>query len=578
MTCKLTMVLFSTLALAACGKDPFAGQSSPTPPNSDAAAPGPPVDAARSTGTYAITIAPNRMLDLVFMIDNSPSMTPKVVKLDAQFPKLIAALKDPSDGTLPDLRVAIIDSDLGTGGQYSSGSCGPKTLPSDGTVSIYGDLGRFQMIGAANCGVTSPSATYLETKGNVGLNFTGDISTVFACLSSNLGTMGCGEEHPLQAFEFALVAAGLGPTNDAQHLMLRPNAYLGLVILTDEDDCSAALSDGMFGSPPQGPSGLQGESASLRCYTRSHQCNGTDLTESPPGYPTTAAFTAPLTSCSARSDACPNVLDGTGMTDTSEPTSCSPLRDYKKLAEEIKSLKADPDHQILVAGIFGWPLTDADLATAQYKIDLVPNPNTADTAHPAIFDSWPICYDPNHLPANDLSAAGFGATAGLRVSAIIDEFAPNGLKFSICQPDFSASMKLIGDGLFQQPHRPCISDKLVDTDPVTPGLQADCTVNLCQPSTDPTDLSKGIYSCASAPLPACPAGATQGGVAADCWQIDRDLSQCPASYNGQLVTVLRSAQSIAAVPTLVPGTRINMQCKICPAPASADPTAADCNW
>jgi hypothetical protein len=100
------------------------------------------------------------------MIDNSPSMAPKQAKMNAQFPKLIAALKDPNDGTLPDLRVAIIDSDLGTGGPISSGSCGPKTLPDGTNPSIYGDMGRFQMIGATTCGVTSPDATYLEyTKG-----------------------------------------------------------------------------------------------------------------------------------------------------------------------------------------------------------------------------------------------------------------------------------------------------------------------------------------------------------------------------------------------------------------------------
>jgi len=55
-------------------------------------------------------------------------MAPKQEKLKAQFPKLIAALKDPSDGPLPDLRIAIIDSDLGTGNAYPNGACGPKTL------------------------------------------------------------------------------------------------------------------------------------------------------------------------------------------------------------------------------------------------------------------------------------------------------------------------------------------------------------------------------------------------------------------------------------------------------------------
>jgi hypothetical protein len=33
---------------------------------------------------------------------------------------------------------------------------------------------------------------------------------VFTCLTANLGTLGCGEEHQLQAFEFALVDGGMG--------------------------------------------------------------------------------------------------------------------------------------------------------------------------------------------------------------------------------------------------------------------------------------------------------------------------------------------------------------------------------
>jgi hypothetical protein len=520
-----------------------------------------PSGVGQQTDMY-ITVAPQRQLDLVFMVDNSPSMAPKQAKLNAQFPTLINALKDPIDGTLPDLRVAIIDSDLGTGGQYSSGSCGPKTLP-DGTVSQYGDMGRFQMIGGTACGVTSANATYLETKGNIGINFTGDINTVFACLAGNLGTLGCGEEHQLQAFEFALVAGGLGAVNDAQHTMLRDNAYLGLVFLTDEDDCSAALSDGMFGDKPD----LRGESASLRCATRSHQCNGKNLTETPPGYPTTAAFTAPLSACAARTDACPNPTDGTGSTDTSVPTDCSPLKDYRRLADEIKSLKSDPDHQILVAGIFGWPL-DGDMASAQYKIDQIPNPNTADTAHTTVFDSWPVCYDPGHMPASadtyDPAAAGWGATAGLRNAAFVDEFGGNGLKFSICQPDFSASMKVIGDTVAKKLQNLCLDYQLVDTDLVTPGLQPDCRVVYRTPHVDPND-NYVTYLEDPTSLPMCKPTDTSATITTDCWQLTIDRDKCPV--NGQLVQVLRTAAEIAQGP-LTTGTKIGMNCRTCPALSS----------
>jgi hypothetical protein len=506
-----------------------------------------------------ITVAPNRLLDLVFMVDNSPSMAPKQAKMNAQFKNLIAALKDPNDQTLPDLRVAIIDSDLGTGNMYDSGSCGPKTLP-DGTVSQYGDMGRFQMIGAAACGVTSPDATYLETKGNNGLNFTGDINTVFACLAGNLGTLGCGEEHQLQAFEFALVAGGLGAVNDAQHLMLRGNAYLGLVFLTDEDDCSAALNDGMFGDKLE----LRTESASLRCYTRSHMCNDINLTTSPPGpgYPTATAFSAPLSACKAREDACPNPTDSNGSTNTSVPTTCSPLKDYKRLAAEIKGLKDDPDNQILVAGIFGWPVASDSVANAQYKIDQIPNPNTLDTAHATVFDSWPVCYDPSHKPANastyDSIAAGWGATAGLRNSAFIDQFGANGLKFSICEADFSGSMKVIGDTIAKKLQNLCVNYKLwhgADGNP-------DCRVVYRTPVIDPKNPSNVTYKESPTSLPMCNSGDTSATIQADCWQLSSAPAKCPDAYGGQIINVLRTADEIKAGP-LTPGTKVGMQCRTC---------------
>jgi hypothetical protein len=603
---EIACMLLSALASGGCGTDPYAGQSSPpdtatstssltdtsttstdtatsstaitgdtSPGTPDAGAPDVPADTG-NIYTFAIAVAPNRLLDLVFMIDNSPSMAPKQAKMNVQFPKLIAALKDPNDGTLPDLRVALIDSNLGTGGAYNDGlSCAPN---SENNYSAWGDQGKFMMVGATGCGVTSGDARWIEYSKGQAVNYTGDINQVFACLATNLGTLGCGEEHSLQAFEWALVAKGVG-NDDQQMNFLRPNAYLGLVFLSDEDDCSAATDDGMFGVKPE----LFGESASLRCATRAHACAGRNLTTSPPGYPTDAPYAHPFTDCAARTDACPNPTDGTGTTDTSVPTNCSPLKDIHSLAEEIKGLKNDPDNQIFVAGIFGWPLSDADMANASYKIAPVPNPNIYDSAHPTVYDYWPVCYDPQHMPSAvsvdpttgfDATAAGWGATGGLRMSAFVDEFGDKGLKFSICQTDFSAAMKAIGDNIAKKLQNLCIDQKLLDSDLVTPGLQPDCRVVLGIPYQDPSNPNNILYNESPNPMPQCPAGATNGSVTQDCWQLASDTVWCP--INGQLVNLLRTADEVAQGP-LEPGTRIQMQCEICPAASSPD-QAAGCNY
>jgi hypothetical protein len=492
---------------------------------------------AAPTGTYYLDLNPARLLDLVFMIDNSPSMAPKQDKLRKNFPRLISVLKNPTDGSLPDLRVAIIDSDLGTAGAYANNSCAIKQLP-DGTMSAYGDLGRFQMLGAQKCGVTASGAKWLEYGNGRPLNFTGDISDVFACLAGNLGTLGCGEEHQLQAFEFALVAKGVG--NETQQGMLRANAHLGLVFLSDEDDCSAATNDGMFGDLQE----LRGESASLRCATRAHACAGRNLSASPPGYPTNAAFEASLLTCTARTDACPNEVDGKSATDTSKPTKCSPLRDVKRLADALKKLKQQPDEQIFVTGIFGWPLSDDDLATAAYKIALVPNPNTADTTHPQVYDSWPICYDPNHLPTKpepitgyDTDAAGWGATAGLRLSAFVDEFGKNGLKFSICQPDFSDSMRLIGGSIARKMQNLCL--------PASYTQYGSCIVNFLIPDASGNEVRDATAIAACDPQAAV----------YPCYDVVTDATLCPGE---QFLVKLSLGGSM---PTLPVGTRLEFRCQ-----------------
>lgn len=587
----LTFVAMA-LVLAGCGTDPVAGDttaslasmggrttvggmggSTTTDGPSDAPSITP-VPVIIQDTTFAFP--PNRQVDLVFMIDNSPSMAPKQQKLKAQFPSLISALKDPVDGTLPDLRIAIVDSDLGTGGQQPQDSnCGPN---SSNGGSVYGDLGRFQMINASACGVLDSGARWLEYTQGKPVNFAGDISTVFGCLATGVGTTGCGYEHQLQSLEFAFVVGQIG--NEAQHAVtatnpqgfLRPSAYLGLVILSDEDDCSAATNDGLFATM----SSLVGEAASLRCATRAHACGGKNLTTSPPGYPTDRSFTADFSTCSARSgDECPNPTDGAVATDTSKPTDCNPLKSVRQLAEEIKALKSVPDGMIVVAGIFGLPPSGVDVPAAQYKIAPVPNPNVLDAAHPTVFDYWPVCYAPDHLPENpdpatgfDPAAAAFGATGGLRLSAFVDEFGVNGLKFSICEQDFSRSMKQIGDTFAKRVQNLCLTSKLVDMDTTLAGVQPDCRV------VYGTLNSQGVFVEDTNVIPQCDASeADTKQPEYPCWKLTFDASKC--ADLGQLMNVIRDPASLG-IP-LPSGTKLRMSCKVCNDNAGAS-SVDGCNY
>jgi hypothetical protein len=207
------------------------------------------------------------------------------------------------------------------------------------------------------------------------------------------------------------------------------------------------------------------------------------------------------------------------------------------------------------------------MATATYKIDKIPNPNSQDISHPQDFEYWPVCYDPSRPPpadgSYDANAFGMGATGGLRMSAFVDEFGSNGLKFSICQSDFSDSMQKIGSAMARKLQNLCFNYKLVDVDPNTPGLQPDCQVTYRIPTPSANDPTKIVMK-ETDNLPECADGSTNGAVTVDCWQLTTDNNAknlCPIS--GQLISVLRTADELANSP-LSPGTQIKMQCRTCP--------------
>jgi hypothetical protein len=498
-----------------------------------------PIPEPRQVTDIYITVAPVRHLDLLFMVDNSGSMKPKQDKMKAQFPKLIDALRDPLDQTLPDLRIAIVDSDLGAG---NSTLC----------KGAYGDMGQFQMRGAADCGANA-DARWLEYTKNNAINFTGDDpSPVFGCLASNVGVSGCGFEHQLAALEWAFYFDG----NKSQLDFLRPEAYLGIVLLTDEDDCSAPPNTNMFAAS------ISSESGSLRCATRAHRCDGATL-----AYPTTSALSVPYDSCHARTDKTCDASE-----DTSVATDCNPLMNITQLANEVKMLKgggAEADDKILVAAIYGIPRT-GDTTARPYQIDKTPNP-APNSPIAEVYDYWPVCYDPDFMPVGsgfDKTAADHGATGGLRISAFLNEFKPESrLDYSICESDFGPAMAGIGKNLINRMTSLCVPYKLADSSD-QPGIQADCRVAYRIPRavTDAKGVTTMVYDEKPESLPRCDASRTP-----DCWEVklgnasgtadeQKTATYCPAvgSAPSQMINVVRAPGT-----TLVEGTKVGMQCVTC---------------
>jgi hypothetical protein len=118
---------------------------------------------------------------------------------------------------------------------------------------------------------------------------------------ARVGTSGCGFEHQLAATSKALTA----PENAG---FLRDDAFLQIVLITDEDDCSAPTDSDLF--TRQFPD----EEPSFRCARAGHACRG----QMPPS----ADFSAPLAECKA-------VENGA-------------LSNVQGFVDQIRALKKDP--------------------------------------------------------------------------------------------------------------------------------------------------------------------------------------------------------------------------------------------
>jgi hypothetical protein len=303
-------------------------------------------------------------LDLLFLVDDSPSMAEEQANLARNFPRLIAALTRMPDG-FPDLHLGVVSSDMGAGLLGSGGAC----------TQMQGKAGLLQV--PNDCGLDASRGRFLiaPADGSPG-NYRGDLADAFACLAT-LGTAGCGFEQPLQAVRVAL--SGFVSGNQG---FLRPDAHLAVVYITDEDDCSAPAGSTMYQSPPAGQDG------SLICSLAGHRCNGAP--------PPAAEYSTALANCSAAPDGGGKLIPVTSFVD-----------DMRRLRTQSVS----------VSVIGGWP---ADAEHANYAIGY-----DALSSRSELLSALPICRSANGSAAVGLRLQqlvdAFGASGRL-ISICQDDF------------------------------------------------------------------------------------------------------------------------------------------------------------
>ena len=186
-------------------------------------------------------------VDLLFMIDNSGSMSEEQASLASEIPRLVTTLASGVSGdrifpAVRDLRVGVVSSDMGTGG-FTIPTCNEPNFGDDGILNRA-------VMGGGCTAIRGGAPPFLGFQPAMGGNAT-DFGNQVACIA-NLGTQGCGFEQQLdavlkaltpQAGSVAFVNGSRGHGDGANEGFLRPDSLLAIIMLTDEDDCSALNPD-----------------------------------------------------------------------------------------------------------------------------------------------------------------------------------------------------------------------------------------------------------------------------------------------------------------------------------------------
>ncbi len=390
-------------------------------------------------------------LDLLFMVDNSSSMTPLQAKLAAGFTDFMTVLQNLPGGT-PDLHIGVVSSSLGAGPEMGIAGC-----------PVGGDRGMLQTAPVGGCTQTGLTDNYIAVKtnpmtGQLDSNFGAQsLPDVFSCIAL-LGEGGCGFEHQLASVRMALDPA-LAPMSNVG--FLRADAFLAVVLVTNEDDCSAPADTTLFSQSSQLVKDKFGPLQSYRCNEFGHLCLGTDgKLEAPPRQPQNGQET--LADC---------VSNEKGPLD--------PVADFVTF---LKGLKGDPA-RVFLAAVTG-PATP-------YVVGLTP---------PSIMDDseWPF------VEHSCQAADGTYADPSVRIAQAVKAFGGHGLLASICDDTMGPVLRQISTQLSLPMTAPCVPTP----DPAGPG----CTVVDRSVADDGTMSATRVPSCADA------------NGAAPCWKLVADAT------------------------------------------------------
>lgn len=450
------------------------------------------------TGVTTKDIPVSADVDILFVIDNSASTTDKQTIFAANFKNFVAALDAFPTGR-PNLHIGVINTTVDIGTNAFGSGCPSPDPKDDGLLQNTPHV----------MNTTAPTGRFIsdikDANGVRQVNYTGTLEDELSTIAQ-VGASGCGFEAPLEAVKRALDPnGGVAALNKG---FLRDGAYLAIVFLTDEDDASVKdnsvfsldLSHDDFRVQP------------LFAY----QCDQTISATVPGTY----------TNCKPRTN--------------------SYLQDPAFYSTFLAGVK-DPA-QMVVAVIAG------------------PPPGLKTNDNPALMaDSNDIAIGPlmingiNQpmalLPSCSATINGNAAIGrpAVRLASFLSAYGNRGKFYSVCQSDYSAALKDIGQTLFNA-ISPCLEGNVDprDTDATNPGLQLQCSVQDIVGINTANETTSQISACKMSD-----ANTPDPSGARPCWWILDDKTECATTETGFALKVERSSPPAT-------GTNVDVQCALVP--------------
>ncbi len=487
-----------------------------------------PVNTVTQTTPIRVSQNTNNAVDILFMVDNSSSMTAMQAQLQAHFADFLKVFEDlATAGTYADVHIGVVTSDYGAGDVANPGVGGCDAAPG-------GQKGIMQVLpatylGLKNCAAPtgSPYIEYSFQPGGannlpVGQTGVAGLNETFTCMAS-VGAQGCGFEHQLESVyqaltqTNALAPGGAGPNGN----FLRPEAILAIVFVTNEDDASADPKTHIY--EPVGVNNAYGYYDTYRQTRWGVGCKqGGKYTNTP--YPM-------MLPTDGSGNPVPIDLSGDGCEGAPNLVSTDFGLEYD-LSRYINfftgTVKSNPLNVVLV-GIDG-PTTKYQIILANQGTGL----GLMDGTHPS--KTFQLCetLNPpacavrlNHSCQNNADPAFF-ADPPIRLSTVIhngktlaDEEPICGADFN-SEPDYTASLKKVGNLISSALAPGCIPARLTSV------TNPDCSVQ------DVTQLTSTTTS--QVTIPECNMGVTTPTPTYNgqlpCWVVQAKVGCSPTKMDG----------------------------------------------